>query len=284
MDRHRALRWAFGALGLAFLVVAFVRGLDQARELRLPTFGDAGVAILLIGAGTLGAVISWTALFDPGRHRARLAAGFLLAQPSKYAPGGAIVQAAGQIGLSVMPDLSVPTVGTAFLVHGVVQLAAGATVAAALLPFNPGLDLPWRLGVLGGLAAPVVLNRSWLVAVFGWASRLLRRPTRPELIPPQRRLLVSFAWTLVPMVLSSLAFAILLGEGGIVEGAGAFAAGWSVGFAAIPFPSGLGVREAVLVALAGANPASVIAASVAHRLATLVAELAGLAVAWRLGR
>jgi uncharacterized membrane protein YbhN (UPF0104 family) len=64
-------------------------------------------------------------------------------------------------------------------------------------------------------------------------------------------------------------------------GAGtALATGWVVGYLAVPVPSGLGIREAVLVAaLPSLAAGPLVAASVAHRLLGLLAEvaLAGIA-------
>ena len=53
-----------------------------------------------------------------------------------------------------------------------------------------------------------------------------------------------------------------------------------MGFLAVPFPSGIGVREAVLIATvaspSGAGP--VIVASVVHRLVTMLGELVMIAI------
>jgi uncharacterized membrane protein YbhN (UPF0104 family) len=55
---------------------------------------------------------------------------------------------------------------------------------------------------------------------------------------------------------------------------GAFAAAWIVGFLAFFIPSGLGVREVVLIALLPAwDSTQVIGASVGFRVAALVGEM-----------
>jgi uncharacterized membrane protein YbhN (UPF0104 family) len=55
----------------------------------------------------------------------------------------------------------------------------------------------------------------------------------------------------------------------------AFAVAWTTGFLAVPFPSGIGIREGVLIAATGSpsGAASVIAASIVHRLVTMVGEI-----------
>ncbi len=60
---------------------------------------------------------------------------------------------------------------------------------------------------------------------------------------------------------------------------------WMVGFVAVPFPSGLGIREAVHILLLGPSvgTATLIAASVYFRLAQMLAELVLIAASrnWR---
>jgi uncharacterized membrane protein YbhN (UPF0104 family) len=63
-------------------------------------------------------------------------------------------------------------------------------------------------------------------------------------------------------------------DGSPISAIFAFAAAWTVGFVALPFPSGIGVREAALVGLLGLPSEFVVAASVAHRLVTIVGEIA----------
>jgi uncharacterized membrane protein YbhN (UPF0104 family) len=86
------------------------------------------------------------------------------------------------------------------------------------------------------------------------------------------------------MVLSGAALALILDPtaGSILRIVPAFAASWAAGFALVPIPAGLGVREAVLVALLPSyGAAAIVAASLLHRLATLTAELVLMGFAWR---
>jgi len=79
------------------------------------------------------------------------------------------------------------------------------------------------------------------------------------------------------MLGASLGFALLLH--GLAPGtsipyaASAFSLAWALGFAALPFPSGLGVREAALAFLLPGATAQVIAASIALRLVSIAVEL-----------
>ena len=58
-----------------------------------------------------------------------------------------------------------------------------------------------------------------------------------------------------------------------------FIAAWVIGFLVIPIPSGVGIREAVLVAIVpGATAAPLLAASLAQRLVAIAAELLAVVV------
>ena len=52
----------------------------------------------------------------------------------------------------------------------------------------------------------------------------------------------------------------------------AFSAAWAIGFIALPLPSGLFVRESVLLVLLDIDLPDLVAVSLAHRTAVLAAE------------
>ena len=83
----------------------------------------------------------------------------------------------------------------------------------------------------------------------GLVARLSHRARPVDPVPAQGRLLLSFAWAVVGILCSAIAFA-LLGGATFSEPPWAvvtsFAFAFTVGFLAVPFPSGLGVRETVL--------------------------------------
>ena len=86
------------------------------------------------------------------------------------------------------------------------------------------------------------------------------------------------------MIASGLAFAVLLSAIHTLPeptiAVSAFGAAWTIGFLAVPFPAGVGVREAVLIALVGrtTGAGAVIAASVAHRVVTIIGEFVFIVV------
>ncbi len=99
------------------------------------------------------------------------------------------------------------------------------------------------------------------------------------LVPTQGAMFSSYGWTLCSVAANSVAFALLLsslaGGGLIPTSSAAFGLAWTIGFLAVPFPSGIGVREAVLMLTIGfAVPRSqVIAASISQRLLVMVGEV-----------
>jgi hypothetical protein len=169
--------------------------------------------------------------------------------------------------------------GVTFVVHAVIQAAAACV--AGLLLLVPGVGVPtWLRGlaVASAVGSLLILRKPALERGLAWVQRFFRRIDLKGSIAPTTALRVSWAWSLIPMLLSGLAFAGLAGQWSAVPTAlrtmGVFAAAWLAGFLAFPLPSGLGLREVVLVGLLPALPSSqVIATSLLHRLATLAAEL-----------
>lgn len=279
--RRRVLRMGFGALGLGFMAVALWETWDRSRTTVLPAPPVMATAAALVVLGLVGAGLSWLALFGAGAPR-RLVADFYLAQLGKYIPGGGLWQAAGQIGLATESGLRAARVAGAFAVHGVVQLTAAAFLGGFLV-FASGLP-PWiRLAAGAALLTPVLLHRAWMEGLLSRIARWTGRNDGELTAPGQPEILRSWAWSLTPIATFGLAYGAIVNDlagAGIVRTAVAFALAWAVGFALVPFPSGLGVREAALLVLVDGPTAAVIAASIGLRLLAIVAELA-LVVATR---
>jgi uncharacterized membrane protein YbhN (UPF0104 family) len=130
---------------------------------------------------------------------------------------------------------------------------------------------------VAGLRRPFI---AWAIERIG---EVIPRVKSSGSVPDTSRLWRSTCWTVLPIVLSSAAFALLLGGSAgpldFVNTMGAFALSWLVGFALFFLPSGLGAREAMLIALLPAFPtAQIVGVSVIHRFSGLVAELIVLSV------
>jgi hypothetical protein len=201
-----------------------------------------------------------------------------MSQLGRYIPG-AVWQAVAQVGLATQAGVSLSQASTAFGVHTVVQLAAGGTVGASLAVFGGRVPPGIRLSAPLALLPLILLRRGWLVRALRIVGRLTRRTFADDLVPPQGAILSSFGWTLCTLVANSVAFTLLLsslpGGAPILDSSAAFGLAWTVGFLAVPFPSGIGVREAVLMVTIGfrVSRSNVIAASISHRLVLMGAEL-----------
>lgn len=282
--RQRAFRLAFGLAGVTFLAVALWETWDRSRPPVMPHWSAWLTAFAAVLAAMAAAARGWATLFEGAGSIRRLAHGLYVAHFGKHIPGG-VWQVVGQIGLAVGPGVSAAKAATAFPVMVVVQVVGGLSVGA-LLGFSAGTAPGWvRVLAVCGLATLPLLRREWMTAVAA-RIRKWRRLEEDDHLPSQAAILRCYGWTLVTFLFSGLAFALLLRSlsdagVGIVPAIGAFGVAWVVGFLAVPFPSGIGVREGVMVVLVGPVAAQVIAASVLHRLVTMVAEGVLAAVTWR---
>ena len=112
---------------------------------------------------------------------------------------------------------------------------------------------------------------------------MIHRVPSSEELPTQRDIYIFFCWALVAIGALSLAYTILLRsvapDADAATAFCAFAFAWVVGFVAVPIPAGVGIREALLVALIpGVGTAPVLAASLALRLLTIATEVLTLFV------
>jgi hypothetical protein len=273
----RVLRIAFGILGVLFMVIAFRHTWDRSTTHAYPRWTYVAGAEVLVIVGLAGASRGWVCLFEGRGSERALAQAFYTSQLGKYVPG-AIWQAVGQVGLSRSADVSLAQATTAFPVHALTQVAAGGTIGATLAIAGIHLSMGVRLIALGGLVLVLPLRRVWMLWVLERITRLLKKGSVDDL-PSQGAILRSYTWGIWTLLWSGSAFALLAyaldAASPAVAAVPAFAAAWTVGFLAVPFPSGIGVREAVLIATVssptGAGP--VIVASVVHRLVTMLGEL-----------
>jgi glycosyltransferase 2 family protein len=269
--RWKAVVTLAGIAGLAFAAYATV---GDADDVDLPGIWPLLGALILHLVALWFAGQGWVALFPRDADRASLTSGLYLSQLTKYLPAGGFVQAASQVALSsdgggvATAALRLPVFLGCLVVA---SLTLGATVA-----FN--VELTAYARVLAGLCvlSVVLLDRR----IFAWVLRAGRRwVTRlpdPANLPPQRAILRCYAFCLGNIAAYAVAFVILLdGTSDVrpVLAASALALGWAAGFLVAFAPSGLVVREAViLAALPTLAAAPLLAASVAHRLVGLVAE------------
>jgi hypothetical protein len=280
----RRLREVLGFGILAALIVVLVRSWDEARTVILQPAGTLVGAGLLLVVGALAASRAWASLVAEQQPAGRAMSAFLAAQPAKYLPAGAAFQAITQVGLSVGPEGRRGPVSASYVAFLLVQLVAGMVVGSMFAFTGTGLGAWARAASALGILSVAALRRGWMTRGMRLLARILRRIAPADLIPTQRAIHWAFFWALAPVVLSGAALGLILDGSlpGSLRAIPAFAAAWVLGFVTVPIPSGLGVREAMLVVLLPAYPSSaVLAASIVHRLITLAAEVILLAAVWK---
>ena len=140
------------------------------------------------------------------------------------------------------------TRATANLVlHAGIQLVSALTLGG-LLVFATDLAGWLRALCALGLATPLLLHRSWMTALMRRLGPRLRVEATEIDPPDQGAIIRSWLWSLLPVTGFGLAYGLIVHDlepgVGVWRGAVAFAMAWAIGFALIPFPAGLGVREA----------------------------------------
>lgn len=291
----KASRWsrwiglATGVAGAAFVVKIF---LDHRDEVALAA---ADAQPLLILAALLAGLIAMTGIGLTWRSALRVLGsevgtisalrGYFVGQLGKYVPGGiwAIMgraewaRAEGVSG-AVAYSSVVLSMGSAYL--------SALLLGLSLLPFS---SMTAEAGTVPIWAVLILLPIGFVLIhprVVGWVLGILRRLTRRELIVEipawgQSACLVARqlpSWLLIGaanyLIASAFGF-----PGDIANVMAATVLSWVVGFLALPVPGGIGVREAVFVALATSLPVG-IAATVAlvARLVFIGVDAAGATV------
>ena len=268
-----------GLAGLVGLAIAAVSTADDARGQTLPGAAPVAAAVVLHMVALGCASWAWASLFPPGVDRRVLASGLYTSQLTKYLPAGGFVQMASQVALSSQGDVAAAALR--FPVFSLTYIMAGVTIGAGVALDG---DLPtWGRLLAGlGLGLLVTLDRRMLAAALRLARRVVKRLPEPDRLPSQAAILRCYIGALGNMAVYSAAFVILLRDLTDIDAFpawAALAAGWAVGYVVVFLPSGIIVREAVLLAaLPGLETAVLLGASVAHRLAGLVGEI--LMSAW----
>ena len=275
-DHRRTIRLVIFVLGIVGVAIVFRRALDDSRGQVLPDLPAMAIVGLLTISGIVMAARAWTGLFPPGHDRRALAGSLYASQLTKYLPAGGVVQAAGQVSMSVTAGATSGAAAVAAAVWAFTSVVGGCVLSAGLV-FATSLPTWARALSLLGLLAPVLLHRRVLSAAMHLAHRVVGGcPTRQ---PPDAATGAGRARVVVGnAVAGSVAYAVLLyaldDDISFATTVCAFALSWVVGFLVFPLPSGIGVREAVLVAIVpNAGPAALLGASLAQRLLVLASEV-----------
>lgn len=274
--KWQIVRVLFGALGLGFAILAMRETSTELGSDIAWSPAAIGTGIALVTATTLMAARLWAAL-NSELPRAESRAIYYAAIVGKYIPGG-VFQFAGQVGYTARAGPTVAKAATTYALSMVTTVGAGLIVSSAAA-FATSFPVTIRvLAGLGSLAGIALTRRAVLQSVVDRVFRLTKRSASATL-PDQRSINESVAWGVVGLAFLSASFVVvasqITGTGDTFSLAAAILVAWLAGFVAIPFPAGIGVREAALVWLLSPALAAgpVIAASLAHRLITMASEV-----------
>jgi uncharacterized membrane protein YbhN (UPF0104 family) len=249
-------------------------GLDTARLLLSLLLGLAAMT-------SIGAL--WTWMLRTRGHEAparRAMSWYFVGQLGKYVPGG-IWPIVGRAELAVRGGVDR---GAAYRATG---LSLVTTYSAAVVAVAAGSLLSWSRPVIGFLALAALAAGTFVLgsrAVTRRVSSVAARVTGRELSLPGRTDFVRLTAVHVPawvlMSLSTSVTASAFGARiGTVEMLFVTSASWLVGFLVPGVPGGIGVRESVFTALAGATVGAPLAVSLAlvSRVVFICVDLAGAA-------
>jgi len=275
------LKWLRRILGIAamfLLVRSLYDGMAQVQDQVVISARDAMLAVVVSGISAFCLGKAWATLVsDLAGDRTRATEDFLLSIPAKYLPGG-FFQQLSLIDRTVRasPRTTVSSAITAAVIHGLVGGIAAALLGSAV-SLRSSLPLYARMLAGLGLLTPLLLTSQ--------AEGLLRSVLSVRgtgrladlSIPSVRRRFEALSWG-IPGVAGSAASFVLLAHDSLDDpiwlvGSG-FASAFLIGYVALPFPAGLGVREVSLAALFGATALPVLTAiSLTHRLTATIAEM-----------
>jgi uncharacterized membrane protein YbhN (UPF0104 family) len=281
MRQRRLLQTAILIVGLLGIALVISRTVDDAGEQVMPSTPALVVAGVLALGAIMASARAWAVLFRDllrtKASRVALRGTFYLAQLTKYLPAGGVVQIASQLGLAPSAGVPIKRAAVAFPVTVIGAISACATFGSGLALVS---DLPGWTRTLAGLSLMTVtlLYRPLMARALDVARRFIPRTPTSDQLPSQAGILAFYAWALVTIGSLCAAYTILLRS--VTHGVSpftlfcAFAISWAIGFLALPIPAGVGVREAVLVALVpGVGTAPLLAASLALRLLSIATEL-----------
>jgi glycosyltransferase 2 family protein len=287
-----APRWSaivgviIGVAGATFVVRSLIQNWDSVSE----ALGDAEPAMLVVAlvAGALGMTgigLGWhNAVRILGSSLPLLSSlrGYFVGQLGKYVPGGVwAIMGRGEwarhagVPASIAYTSVLMSMGSAYL--------AALLLATLLLPFSDVLasdgGSPYVFVIILLPIGLALIHPRILRGLFSRVSGLSSREVM-LVVPPWRSSALLVLQQIPSWIFiggASLALSTGLGDSGDPANViFATAIAWIVGFLALPTPGGLGVREAVFVAVATSLPAGIAAAvAILARVVFIVVDASG---------
>ena len=251
---------------------------------------------LLTLAGLGASVLVWRRSLDELGSSVRIAAAskiYLVGQLGKYLPGSVWAFLA-QMELAHRADVPRTRSFTASVVAVCINLVTGLAIGMLVIPSVAHGDA-WRYAAIGGLFAVAIAGLSPPV-LTRIVNLLMRVVKRPQLERPVswKGMLAGSSWSLASWVAYGLSLWVLAVGAGAPAGEAlplclaGIALAMTAGFIVVVAPSGIGVREAVIVAALAPvlNTSAALAVALVLRLVFTVADLVAAAatVPIRIGR
>ncbi len=244
-------------------------------------------------AGTTCMMLAWRAILADAGSPLPLGAATrvnFVAALGKYVPG-AIWAFAAQVEIARQYRVPRASSVAAYILSIALAIGAGLGVAAVALPLSSPGAISRYLWVL---AAVPVVAACLCPPVFGRllnrGLRLIRREPM-ERLPGWRALGVALGWTLLGWMLYGIPVWLLVSEmtgrdSYLLVCVGGFALAFSAGLLLIVFPSGIGAREVILVAVLATvlTHGTAVAVALVARVVTTASDLACGGVGLALGR
>jgi uncharacterized membrane protein YbhN (UPF0104 family) len=275
-----------GLVGLGFAVFALYSAWD---ELLAADFAPAGLAsagiIGLVGMATIGA--NWMRILRILGSSPPLRSGirwYFVGQLGKYIPGG-LWAVLGRAELATRGGTPRPVAYSSVAMSLITTYAAAASTGAVFIGLGSegsSTRLAWiAVSVAIVAAAVLALSRP----VVSWISSVATRFGRKIELPS-----ASLSTSLSAIILTMPAWLAIGGATALVSHALGFSAGvpqivaatcyaWLAGFLVVPLPSGLGVREAVFIALYPGPTQEAAATAIIARVVFILVDLTGAGVA-----
>ena len=257
-------------VGIPTILVAGILSYRETQTLELPSVVSLAVVLGLIVLFLACAGESFAQMFRPS-HRGLARSSFFVSQLVKYIPGGGLAQFASQSSQMGLDGRHGPViVAKSKLVAAVAGLVWGPVFALTV----DSVPLIVRLLVAAGGLSLVLL---WPPMLSKVARRL--EPSEGEHADDRELAanLRSLLWAMVSIGAAGLAFFVAIADSpespGALPAIAAYAVAWTIGYLAVPFPGGIGVREAVLTLLLPLGASTLLVAAVVVRVLQIGSEL-----------
>ena len=277
-----------GGLAVFFVVKRFVHDWPLVQ----PELKDANWA--WIGVAGVFAVLGMSSIGWGWRHVMRTLgaeprffrtiAWYYVGELGKYVPGG-VWPVLGRGELARRGGIPRSRAFTSVALSlGMLYLAAMFT-AAAFLPFavagKKGGFSPWMLVLLALPVGVVLLHHDVLDWLMAKASRATKRDIKVEVPQWKDSLILVARYVPTWIFIGTATYAVtrsITSDVSYPHMVFATILSWTVGFLAVPVPSGAGIRETVLYAAAGVPKPIAITTAIGARIIFVIVDVAGAAI------